>query len=75
MESRDFGYPYGTVEVPDHVEVIEVEACCPGCHEANERQPGHTFCNPGYDDRGRCVSGPVLTNAGWKALIAPLLTA
>ena len=65
MMKQDYGYPFGYAERG----LVEVAAGCPGCQDERQQQQGHFYCNPIDDER--IVVGPILTSAGWRALVKP----
>lgn len=74
----DLGYPYGVVimnyDDNEHTVLEETSACCRGCEDAGRTQTGHLQCS--FDaltkikDGAILVAGPILTDAGWKAMLA-----
>jgi hypothetical protein len=67
--SVDFGYPWGTVRIPEGYEAVEVPAAC----DADDHF-SHPFCDPSWERRvegmgGQVVAGPLYVD-GWFALVA-----
>jgi hypothetical protein len=67
---KNFGYPWGTISMPQGHEAYEFYASC----EDNQHF-SHPLCHPGWESRvaevgGRVLFGPILTDAGWYALVA-----
>ena len=70
MKRVDLGYPWGTVEVPQGLELVELEAAC-----GAEDHFSHPFCDPRWEEevealRGRVLCGPIYTDGGWAVLVA-----
>jgi len=68
--THDFGYPWGTVSMPRGHAAYEFYASC----DADEHF-SHPLCHPGWEARvaevgGQVLVGPILTDAGWYALVA-----
>ena len=64
MDTQDYGYPFGIAEAG----LDEVAAGCPACRDSPVLLEGHFKCNP---TEREIVVGPILTQAGWYALVKP----
>lgn len=68
--TKDFGYPWGIVEIPEGYTAEEIPAAC-----SSEDHFSHPYCDPGWEKRvgekgGIVLDGPFLLPDGWKALVA-----